>query len=313
MDNITIFGQADKHLQRTVELLQKNNVRVVIRDEQELNAIRIREEKRRAQAIAAKKLQANRMGKGKQMATCADKRKDNALVELRQHRNGGVVIRDELELHNRQEERNAKAKVVEKRKANSIGKGKQKSTCSNNGKENVSVDLLHHRNGVVIHDELEIRIRQEKRRADAIAVEKLKGTSMGKGKQTGTYANRGEENSKALNDNFISRATLAQRARRDRENRLQQCTAIPLGQCLRVDPPQKRQCLQNLQQNALHAKSTDWEEKAMERKRINSTRLRHWLSNSIVVHALNWYIEVDTQTFWRVMERKFKPLNSRGV
>ncbi|XP_058219869.1 uncharacterized protein LOC131330907 isoform X3 [Rhododendron vialii] len=277
MDNITIFGQADKHLQRTVELLQKNNVRVVIRDEQELNAIRIREEKRRAQAIAAEKLQANRMGKGKQKATCADKRKDNALVELRQHRNGGVVIRDELELHNRQEERNAKAKVVEKRKANSIGKGKQKSTCSNNGKENVSVDLLHHRNGVVIHDELEIRIRQ------------------------------------ALNDNFISRATLAQRARRDRENRLQQCTAIPLGQCLRVDPPQKRQCLQSLQQNALHAKSTDWEEKAMERKRINSTRLRHWLSNSIVVHALNWYIEVDTQTFWRVMEMKFKPLNSRGV
>ncbi|XP_058219883.1 uncharacterized protein LOC131330353 [Rhododendron vialii] len=256
MDNITIFGQADKHLQRTVELLQKNNVRVVIRDEQELNAIRIREEKRRAQAIAAEKLQANRMGKGKQKATCADKRKDNALVELRQHRNGGVVIRDELELHNRQEERNAKAKVVEKRKANSIGKGKQKSTCSNNGKENVSVDLLHHRNGVVIHDELEIRIRQEKRMADAIAVEKLKGTSMGKGKQTGRYANRGEENSKALNDNFISRATLAQRARRDRENRLQQCTAIPLGQCLRVDPPQKRQCLQSLQQNALHAKST---------------------------------------------------------
>ncbi|KAG5545929.1 hypothetical protein RHGRI_018181 [Rhododendron griersonianum] len=59
--------------------------------------------------------------------------------------------------------------------------------------------------------------------------------------------------------------------------------------------------------------NVDWEEKAVELKRINSTRLRHWLSNSIVVHALNWYIEVDTQTFWRVMERKFKPLNTRGV
>ncbi|XP_058217651.1 uncharacterized protein LOC131328777 isoform X1 [Rhododendron vialii] len=196
------------------------------------------------------------MGKGKQKATCADKRKDNALVELRQHRNGGVVIRDELELRNRQEERNAEAKVAEKRKANSIGKGKQKSTCSNNGKENASVDLHHHRNGVVIHNELEIHIRQEKRRADVIAVQKLKGTSMGKGKQIGTYANRGEQNSTALNDNFISRATLAQRAGRDRENRLQQCTAISLGQCLQVDPPQKRQCLQSLQQNALHANST---------------------------------------------------------
>ncbi|KAG5545928.1 hypothetical protein RHGRI_018180 [Rhododendron griersonianum] len=142
MDNITIFGQADKHLQRTVELLQKNNVGVVIRDERELNAIRIRE------------------------------------VELRQHRNGGVVIRDEFELRNRQ------------------------------------VDLLHHRNGVVIRDELEIRIR----------------------------------NSTALNDNVISKATLAQRVRRDREKRLKQCIAIPLGQRLRVDPPQKRQCLQSVQQ-----------------------------------------------------------------
>ncbi|KAG5521720.1 hypothetical protein RHGRI_034067 [Rhododendron griersonianum] len=112
-----------------VELLQKiNNVRVVIRDERELNAIRIREVslaiesfilslshivllhltpvhvicllkgKRTAEAIAAEELQANRMEKGKRKATCADKRKDNALVELRQ-RNGGVVIRSELELH----------------------------------------------------------------------------------------------------------------------------------------------------------------------------------------------------------------------
>ncbi|KAG5561267.1 hypothetical protein RHGRI_004335 [Rhododendron griersonianum] len=145
---------ADKHLQRTVELLQKNNVGVVIRDERELNAIRIRE------------------------------------VELRQHRNGGVVIRDEFELRNRQEERNVEAKVAEKRKANSIGKGKHKSTCSNNGKENAL----------------------------------------------------------ALNDNVISKATLAQRVRRDREKRLKQCIAIPLGQRLRVDPPQKRQCLQSVQQ-----------------------------------------------------------------
>lgn len=38
------------------------------------------------------------MEKGKRKATCVDKRKDNALVELRQ-RNGGVVIRSELELH----------------------------------------------------------------------------------------------------------------------------------------------------------------------------------------------------------------------
>ncbi|XP_058202833.1 uncharacterized protein LOC131317293 [Rhododendron vialii] len=102
------------------------------------------------------------------------------------------------------EERNVEAKVVEKRKANSIGKGKQKSTCSNNRKENASVDLLHHRNGVVIHDELEIRIRQEKRRPDAIVVEKPKGTSMGKGQQTRTYANRGEENSMVrLFDNLL--------------------------------------------------------------------------------------------------------------
>ncbi|KAF7128059.1 hypothetical protein RHSIM_Rhsim11G0025600 [Rhododendron simsii] len=74
--------QAEKHLQRTVELLQKNNVGVVICDERELNAIRIREEKQRAQAIAAEKQQANRMGKGKQKVTCADKRKDNALVQV---------------------------------------------------------------------------------------------------------------------------------------------------------------------------------------------------------------------------------------
>ncbi|KAE9457711.1 hypothetical protein C3L33_10385, partial [Rhododendron williamsianum] len=100
----------------------------------------------KAEAIAAEKLQANHMGKEKQKATGADKRKDNALVELRQHRNGGVVIRDELELR----------------------------ICQG--------DLLHHRNGVVIRDELEIRICEEKRRADAIDVGKLKGTFMGKGK-----------------------------------------------------------------------------------------------------------------------------------
>ncbi|KAI8551511.1 hypothetical protein RHMOL_Rhmol06G0192600 [Rhododendron molle] len=89
----------------------------------------------KAEAIAAEKLQANRMGKEKQKATGADKRKDNALVELRQRRNGGVVIRVELELRICQEKRNAEAKVAEKLKADSIGMGKQKSTCANKKKK----------------------------------------------------------------------------------------------------------------------------------------------------------------------------------
>ncbi|XP_058218746.1 uncharacterized protein LOC131329562 [Rhododendron vialii] len=232
MDNITIFGQADKHLRRSVELLQKNNVRVVIHDEQEFNAICIREEKRRAEAIVAEKLQANRMGKEKQKATGADKQKDNALVELRQRRNGGVVIRDELELricqgdliHHRngvvicdeleiricEEKRRVDAIDVEKLKGTSIGKGKQNAPYANRGQENSMVDLLHHRNGVVIRDDLEICICEKKRRADAIDVEKLKRTFVGKGKQNAPYANRGQENSTALNDNVIFKATLAQ-------------------------------------------------------------------------------------------------------
>ncbi|KAI8527851.1 hypothetical protein RHMOL_Rhmol12G0106000 [Rhododendron molle] len=113
---------ADKRLQ--IEGTLNSFLTVVILDEQELNTIRIHEVspaiesfilsfphivllhlthvhvicllkgKRRAKAIAAEKLLANRVGKGKCKATCADKRKDNALVELRQ-RNGGVVIRNE--------------------------------------------------------------------------------------------------------------------------------------------------------------------------------------------------------------------------
>ncbi|KAF7141750.1 hypothetical protein RHSIM_Rhsim06G0134700 [Rhododendron simsii] len=144
--------------------------------------------------------------------------------------------------------RRVEAIAAEKLQANRMGKEKQKATGADKRKDNALGDLLHHRTGVVIRDELEISICEEKRRLDAIDVEKLKGTFMGKGKQNAPYANRGQENSMALNDNVISKLSLAQRARQDREKRLKQSTAIPLGQCLGVDLPQKQQCLQSAQQ-----------------------------------------------------------------
>ncbi|XP_052181688.1 uncharacterized protein LOC127794551 [Diospyros lotus] len=59
MDNITIFGQVDGDLHRTVRFLQERNVNVVIRDERDLNTIRIREAK------AKEKEKATISGKGK--------------------------------------------------------------------------------------------------------------------------------------------------------------------------------------------------------------------------------------------------------
>ncbi|GMP41859.1 hypothetical protein CsSME_00011808 [Camellia sinensis var. sinensis] len=50
----------------------------------------------------------------------------------------------------------------------------------------------------------------------------------------------------------------------------------------------------------------DWTEKSMELKRRNTTTLLRWGCNKIVVHIPHWgYIKVDTNTFWKVMRRKF--------
>ncbi|KAL7226866.1 hypothetical protein ACSBR1_021854 [Camellia fascicularis] len=70
MDNITIFGHMDGDLRRTVQFLQERNVNVVIRDERDLNVIRVREakEKEIAKALLKKKEKTTVSGKGKENA-----------------------------------------------------------------------------------------------------------------------------------------------------------------------------------------------------------------------------------------------------
>ncbi|KAL7237354.1 hypothetical protein ACSBR2_003611 [Camellia fascicularis] len=67
MDNITIFGQVDEDLRRTIQFLQERNVNVV-RDERDLNTIRIREEKEKHKAISKETEKAIPSGKGKEHA-----------------------------------------------------------------------------------------------------------------------------------------------------------------------------------------------------------------------------------------------------
>ncbi|KAG5562293.1 hypothetical protein RHGRI_005128 [Rhododendron griersonianum] len=73
MDNITIFGQVDNDLRKT--LLQERNVRVDVRDERELNAIRVRElynylqENRRQGQMAQQRQVTTTKTKGKDKAT----------------------------------------------------------------------------------------------------------------------------------------------------------------------------------------------------------------------------------------------------
>ncbi|GMP24290.1 hypothetical protein CsSME_00045756 [Camellia sinensis var. sinensis] len=70
MNNITIFGQVDGDLHRTVRFLQERNVNVVIRDERDLNTIRIHEAKAKEKdkAISKETKKAIPYGKGKENA-----------------------------------------------------------------------------------------------------------------------------------------------------------------------------------------------------------------------------------------------------
>ncbi|KAF5934682.1 hypothetical protein HYC85_030853 [Camellia sinensis] len=70
MNNITIFGQVDGDLHRTVRFLQERNVNVVIRDEHDLNTIRIHEAKAKEKdkAISKETKKAIPYGKGKENA-----------------------------------------------------------------------------------------------------------------------------------------------------------------------------------------------------------------------------------------------------
>ncbi|KAH7858236.1 hypothetical protein Vadar_021614 [Vaccinium darrowii] len=202
------------------------------------------------------------MAKGKQKAMVANKQKDNAL-----------------------EKRNAEAKVTEKLKASCIGKGKQKSTYANKGKENAPVDLHHHRNGVVIRDEMQILICEEKRRAKTIAMEKLKGTSMGKGKQEVAYANKGQDNSMVPNKNVILKATLAKCARRERERSLKQSTTIPSGQCLQVDHQQDGQCLQPTENMNSFSIASRWHPTCLEQGTVSTNVAEPAQKRQMVMHS----------------------------
>ncbi|KAL7243826.1 hypothetical protein ACSBR1_016116 [Camellia fascicularis] len=80
MDNTTIFGHMDGDLRRTVQFLQERNVNVVIRDERDLNVIRVREakEKEIAKALLKKNEKTTISGKGKEN-TCSVAHNNNVI------------------------------------------------------------------------------------------------------------------------------------------------------------------------------------------------------------------------------------------
>ncbi|KAF5931620.1 hypothetical protein HYC85_027791 [Camellia sinensis] len=126
MNNITIFGQVDGDLHRTVRFLQERNVNVVIRDERDLNTIRIHEAKAKEKdkAISKETKKAIPYGKGKENAHPMA-HNENVPPPTTPCRNVGVVIRDEHDL-NVIRVRAAK----DKEKVNPMSKGKKKMAPS---------------------------------------------------------------------------------------------------------------------------------------------------------------------------------------
>ncbi|XP_052200459.1 uncharacterized protein LOC127806909 isoform X3 [Diospyros lotus] len=104
----------------------------------------------------------------------------------------------------------------------------------------MAVQFLQERNvNVVIRDERDlnaIRIREAK------AKEKEKAISSGKGKKKVHHV--------AHNDNVLSKAALAQRARREREKIQKSCSAYQLGQRLRREREKSNECI-NPRQSSL--------------------------------------------------------------
>ncbi|KAL7246645.1 hypothetical protein ACSBR2_001697 [Camellia fascicularis] len=148
MDNITIFGQVDEDLRRTIQFLQERNVNVVVRDERDLNTIRIREAHNDNVLSKAALAQRARREREKNQNSCSayqlgqcmrrERERSNECINPRQpsvtpnwpapttpSRNVGVVIRDEHDL-NVIRVRAAK----EKEKVNPMSKGKEKVTPS---------------------------------------------------------------------------------------------------------------------------------------------------------------------------------------
>ncbi|KAH7863445.1 hypothetical protein Vadar_017637 [Vaccinium darrowii] len=143
MDNVTIFGQVDKDLRATVELLRKRNVAVTIRDERELNAMRIRQENLRQQELTQQRQRANATRKESHKLSSSDKGKEKViyakkkqatLVQPLRERNVGVQIREVRDM-------NVTGVREENERAETLARDNQgsSSTAKGKGKENARV------------------------------------------------------------------------------------------------------------------------------------------------------------------------------
>ncbi|KAH7846751.1 hypothetical protein Vadar_017750 [Vaccinium darrowii] len=146
----------------------------------------------------------------------------------------------EQEKHQQKDNPRQQELTQQRQRANATRKEIHKLSSSDKGKEKVIyakkkqatlVQPLRDRNvGVQIREVRDMNVtgvREENERAETLARDNQGSSSTGKGK--------GKENARVTDSNMISKVTLAQRARRERERNLKQGSAYQLGHRSEID------------------------------------------------------------------------------